>query len=74
MMEVCVVFYRSKDGDMVDRIVWQYYGRQNELIVETVLSKNPGLADYGPRLPEGVRIALPEIQQEQDTGSVRLWG
>lgn len=69
-----MAFYRSKEGDTVDRIVWQYYGRQNDLIVEAVLSENPGLADYGPTLPEGVRIELPDIQQEQDTGSVRLWG
>lgn len=70
----CVRYYRSKSGDSVDRIVWQVYGRQNDLIVETVLQANPGLADYGPTLPEGVRVALPEIADEQDTASVRLWG
>ena len=59
---------------MVDRIVWQHYGRQNDRIVETVLEENPGLSDYGPILPAGVRIKLPEIDQEQKTESVRLWG
>lgn len=73
-MEACVVYYRSKEGDTVDLVVWRYYGRQNELIVERVLEENPGLADYGPVLPEGVRIALPEIAEEQSTESVRLWG
>lgn len=69
-----MLYYRSKDGDTVDRIAWQHYGRQNERVVERVLDANPGLADHGPVLPEGVRVALPEIAQEQETGSVRLWG
>lgn len=73
-MEACVVYYRSKEGETVDLIVWRYYGRQNELLVERVLEENPGLADYGPILPEGVRIALPEVAEEQSTESVRLWG
>jgi len=73
-MEACVDYYRSKDGDTVDLIVWRYYGRQNNLIVERVLEENPGLADHGPSLPAGLRIALPEIAEEQQTESVRLWG
>lgn len=67
-------YYRSKEGDTVDRIVWLYYGRQNDGIVEAVLSANEGLAEYGPILPEGLQIALPEISDDdQSTGSVRLW-
>jgi len=69
-----VDYYRSKEGDTVDLIAWRYYGRQNDLIVERLLEANPGLADYGPELPAGLRIALPEIDDEQQTESVRLWG
>jgi phage tail protein X len=74
MMEACVQYYRSKEGDTVDRIVWLYYGRQNDGIVEAVLAANHDLASYGPILPEGLQIALPEISDDdQSTGSVRLW-
>ena len=73
MMEVFVVYYRSKEGDTVDRIVWQYYGRQSGRIVETVLAANPGLSDLVPDLPEGVRIALPDVPDESTTASARLW-
>lgn len=73
-MEGCVRFYRSKAGDTVDRIVWQAYGRQNDLIVERVLEANPGLADVGPVLPDGIKVMLPTIEVEQTTASVRLWG
>lgn len=69
-----MVSYRTKQGDTVDRIVWQYYGRQDNGIVERVLDANPGIADRGPLLPEGLRIKLPEIQTDQSTDSVRLWG
>jgi phage tail protein X len=70
----CVRYYRSKAGDTVDVIVWRAYGRQNDGIVERVLQANPGVADLGPVLPDGEQIALPEIDDEQDTASVRLWG
>lgn len=73
-MGACVVFYRSKDGDTVDAIVWQYYGRQDGGIVERVLGENPGLADQGAILPAGLRIALPEIEEPAQRQTVRLWG
>ena len=67
-------YYRSKEGDTVDRIVWLYYGRQNDGIVEAVLAANNDLASHGPILPEGLQIALPEITaKDQNAGSVRLW-
>lgn len=73
-MGACVVYYRSKEGDTVDAIVWKYYGRQNERIVEQVFAANPGLADQGPDLPSGIRIALPDIETTAQSDTVRLWG
>lgn len=70
----CVTYYRSKSGDTLDSIVWQFYGRQSDRIVERVLLENPGLADYGPLLPDGLSVALPEIAEASSTASVRLWG
>ena len=66
-------YYRSKEGDVVDGIVWQAYGRQNDGIVEQVLDANPGLADRGPVLPAGLRIALPDIVEDEPQPTVRLW-
>ena len=73
MTGACVVYYRSKDGDTIDRIVWQYYGRQSDGLVELVLLENPGISDLGPTLPDGLRIALPDAPAQQDEGAVRLW-
>ena len=69
-----MTYYRSKDGDTVDSIVWRFYGRQDGRIVERVLRANPGVSDYGPDLPAGLSIALPEVEQEPASASVRLWG
>lgn len=74
MTGACVVYYRSKEGDTVDSVVWAYYGRQDALIVETVLEANPGAADLGPILPAGTRLVLPEIATPAQRQGVRLWG
>ena len=68
-----VVYYRSKSGDAIDRIVWEYYGRQDAGLVEYVLAENPGIADQGATLPEGLRIALPDEPAQETQAAVRLW-
>lgn len=54
-----MVQYRTKDGDVVDDICYRQYGR-SEYTPEVYLA-NPGLAEYGPVLPAGLFIQLPEI-------------
>jgi phage tail protein X len=66
--------YRTKEGDTVDLIAWSFYGRQDARVVERVLEANPGLADYGPELPAGVLVYLPELTADtEQTGGVKLW-
>jgi len=65
--------YRTRDDDVLDRICWRHYGREDALV--RVLDANPGLADRGPVLPAGLVIELPELP---DAGAdadapVRLW-
>ena len=43
-------------------------------VVELVLDANPGLVDYGPVLPAGVKLQLPEIAPHVENNAVvRLW-
>lgn len=66
--------YTSTDGDMVDEIAWRYYGTTAGGQVESVLAANPGLADYGPILPAGVTITLPDVTTAAQTSQgVKLW-
>ena len=63
--------YRTKERDTVDSICHDYYGRTSG-VVEQVLEANVGLADYGPELPAGVTITLPDVE-EPSTQVVRLF-
>lgn len=66
-------FYHSKDGDTADSIAWVVYGRQNDQLVEQLLEANPGLADFGPVLPAGLRLVIPDAPAPAVGRQVRLW-
>ncbi len=66
--------YKSRDGDVVDEIAWRQYGVVDAGILRLVMNANPGIADHGPRLPAGVTVVLPEIQQPASVAEgVSLW-
>lgn len=64
--------YRTRPGDMLDWICTQYYGERPRA-VEAVLDANPGLAAYGPVLPAGLEIELPDLGPTEDTSLINLW-
>lgn len=66
--------YQTRDGDMVDLICFDQYGAEAlDQSVVAVLEANRGLADYGPQLPAGLTLILPDWQVEaRDTGE-QLW-
>jgi phage tail protein X len=68
-----MVAYRTVDGDMVDAICQEFYGAVIGY-VEQVYLANPGLAAYGPRLPAGLLIELPEVAAaEPEQRMEELW-
>lgn len=64
--------YRTKTGDMLDAICHTYYAGQAGA-TEWVLEANSGLADYGPVLPSGVIIELPDLPPAEQAQTIRLW-
>jgi phage tail protein X len=68
--------YTTKPGDMIDEIVWRFYGRTAG-VVEQVLEANREirLSFQPPVLSAGLVITLPEVAEpEQETTKiVRLW-
>lgn len=67
-----MLVYVTREGDTADWIAWRHYGRVDS--VDAILEANPGLADYGPVLPAGVEVVLPEVEQPSTTvRGVRLW-
>ncbi|SME96259.1 tail protein X [Desulfovibrio gilichinskyi] len=65
------MIYRTKDGDLLDRICFKYYGRESA--VATVLEANPGLADKGPVFDAGIEIDLPELATPEKDQGISLW-
>lgn len=57
-----MIYYYTKENEMLDYICWKHYGYTSG-VVEEILLKNPGLAAYGSFLPAGLRIKLPKIQK-----------
>ena len=67
-----MITYRTKDGDILDDVVFRYYGT-TQGTVEKVLEANQNLADIGPIFPVGIEIELPEIKGPMAEQPVRLW-
>lgn len=53
--------YSTRAGDVVDDIAFRFYGVEHPETLRAVFDANPGLADRGAILPEGVVILLPDI-------------
>lgn len=73
MMAVSDQFYVSKDGDVLDQIIFNRYGNTSNGQVEAVLAANRGLAALGPVLEAGVRIRLPDLVDATPTETISLW-
>jgi phage tail protein X len=67
------LLYLTRDGDMVDAICAKHYGR-TAVATERVLEANPGLADFGPRLPAALTITLPDLPPPETRTVIRIWG
>lgn len=62
----------AQQGDTVDQICQRHYGRTAG-VTEAVLMANPRLADFGPILPHGQKVRLPEEAAPETSQTVQLW-
>ena len=58
---------RAYQYDTVDALCWRHYGR-TQGVTEQVLKANSGLAEYGPFLPHGLQVELPDILHRRRAG------
>ncbi|MBR8055673.1 tail protein X [Burkholderia vietnamiensis] len=56
----------AQQGDTVDALCYRHLGR-TQSVVEATLEMNAGLADYGPVLPLGLAVDLPDPPNDQPT-------
>ncbi|TFY86117.1 phage tail protein [Pseudomonas kairouanensis] len=52
---------RSIAGDSVNLLLYRELGRCDDMAEESLWRLNPGLAEYGPVLPAGVWVIVPEL-------------
>ena len=66
--------YSTREGDVLDEIVWRHYGVTNSAMLRQVFAANPTLAEQPAVMPAGVSIVLPDIEQPaEETAGVSLW-
>lgn len=66
--------YKTRDGDVLDEILWRHYGTANAATMRHVFDANPTLAEQPAVMQAGVTIVLPDIDHPtQETVSVSLW-
>ncbi len=72
-----MITYTTKDGDVLDSICWEYYGRTDSSLspgtVEKVLEANHHLANLPAIFAAGVKIILPDLTPKEETESIKLW-
>lgn len=63
----------SKDGDMIDFLVWKHYGKQSSY-VEAVLdsAKNWRLSYQPEELNAGTKVVMPQVEPVEPT--INLFG
>ena len=73
-MTAQATLYVTGQGEMLDRICRRIYGGEHGT-TELALAANPGLADRGPVLPEGISIVLPPASapKKRARGTLNLW-
>lgn len=55
---------RSIAGDTVNQLLYRSLGRSDDAAEEALWLLNPELAEFGPVLPAGVSVVLPELVEK----------
>ncbi|MBY6206880.1 MULTISPECIES: tail protein X [Halomonas] len=64
---------RAHQGETLDQLCYRVFGSTAD-ITERALRLNPGLAELGPKLPEGTPILLPDAEPTTHRlDTVQLW-
>ena len=65
-----MITYVTKEGDVLDWIVWRHYGTIS--VLEKVMEVNPKITDE--RLAAGIEVKLPYIETaKKNKGEIKLW-
>ncbi|SNS20158.1 P2-like prophage tail protein X [Sphingomonas laterariae] len=54
------IMVRARQGDTLDALIWRE-AALGSAAIGAVLEANPGLADFGPVLPLGTPVTIPDM-------------
>ena len=54
------------EKDTLDQVVFRTLGTVNETLLEAAFDLNPALANYGPLLPYGISIEVPDAPDSEN--------
>lgn len=60
---------RTIAGDSVPVLLYRELGRCDDAAEEALWRLNDGLAEFGPVLPSGVLVVLPELEEQATTAA-----
>ena len=61
------------EGDTIDYLLFRVFGRVDEALLEQTFELNVELSEYGPTLPAGVTVKLPEVPATTEAATIHLW-
>ncbi len=62
----------AQQGETLDALCYRVKQHTTGL-VEATLKANPGLAEYGPILPHGLTVHLPDVAPKAVRRALQLW-
>lgn len=68
-----MTLYETRQGDVLDEILWRIHGTVDVGMVEATLEANRGLADHGPVFGSGIVIQIPDRQTSAPKQLISLW-
>ena len=61
----------TRDGDVIDDLIWRHYGRSD--VIAAVLESNPHLAQLSPVMEAGLVIEMPGLLLPAEAPVIRIW-
>ncbi|MGH0004056.1 tail protein X [Pseudovibrio ascidiaceicola] len=65
----------TRDAERIDQLCDRHYGENVDLgsAIGHVLLHNPHLHGYDAEMPAGLKVEMPELEEEKEAEPIRVW-
>ena len=65
---------KTIENDTLDAVFFRHFGFVTSLGLGLLIALNPELPEYGPTLPAGVEVRMPDASEfSEDKPTIKLW-